>query len=296
MRLPPITTRLLLQGAAACVAMFVLVLALAYGSSGARYLDASAYLGFMEWQRPSVNWLTTHFARLGDPPQVGLLGVSLAAIGLARARPRVAVAILALVFVTSVSSQLLKALLAYPRFGGEIDGGHVAAAAFPSGHSTAAMALAIGCVMAAPARMRPLAAVVGLGFALAVSFSVVSLGGHLPSDVAGAYLLATFWGLVIAAGLMWANQRWPERTVRSHAALQLRRATEAAAQVGLTATAVAGGAFVALAGAALLLTRSPDALIDYARYHTSVLVVAPALAALAIALLGAMTLILRRRG
>jgi membrane-associated phospholipid phosphatase len=293
-RIPPLTPRTLLTGAAACAGLFALILALAYGSPRATYLDAAAYLGFLDLQRPVLNELMHRFATLGNPAEVALIGTALAAVALARARPRVAAAVLALVFVTSVSSQLLKALLAYPRFGGEIDGAHVAAEAFPSGHSTAAMALAICCVMVAPRRLRPLAAFVGVGLALAVSFSVVGLGGHLPSDVAGGYLLAAFWGLVIAAGLQWSNERWPERTVRSRTLVAVRRAADAVAAVGLVAVAVGGVAFVGLAALAVLLTQPGD-VIDYARYHTSVLVVAPALIALAVALLAAMTVVLRRR-
>ena len=91
-----------------------------------------------------------------------------------------------LIGVTSVSSQLLKAVLAYPRYEGDaIGGAQVAPEAFPSGHSTAAMALALCLVLVAPRALRPLAALVGAVFALGVAFSVIALGWHFPSDAVG---------------------------------------------------------------------------------------------------------------
>ena len=85
-------------------------------------------------------------------------------MGLARGRPRLAAGVIALVAATSISSQLLKLLLAYPRFSGTVGGAHVDPAAFPSGHSTAAMSVALAGVLVAPPRARPLAAVLGMGW------------------------------------------------------------------------------------------------------------------------------------
>ncbi len=51
--------RILLRGAALCAVAFAIMLALAYGSPEARWLDASAFQGFMGLQRPKVTGLTT---------------------------------------------------------------------------------------------------------------------------------------------------------------------------------------------------------------------------------------------
>ncbi len=115
---------------------------------------------------------------IGNPASVVLLGVLLALTALARGRPRVALFVLAFLAVTSVSGQILKALLAHPRAEGEP--ARIAEAAFPSGHATAIMSLAIALVVTMPARLRPAAAAFGVGLVIAVSYSLVSLGATFP--------------------------------------------------------------------------------------------------------------------
>jgi hypothetical protein len=206
----------------------------------------------------------------------------LAVIALARGRPRLAVGVLLLVAATSVSSQVLKAVLAHPRESESLGaGGHVNPAAFPSGHATAAMSLALGAVLVAPRRLRPLAALAGAALAVAVGFSVVSLGWHFPSDVVGGYLLATAWALVLVAVL-----RLPPRPERSRS---VRQAVPAGVQVGLAAAA----AIAALGVVAVLVDVSGAS--DFAREHTASVVVGAALAALAVALPASVAATLRRR-
>ena len=227
-----LTPRALLRAAALCAVAFAGLMAAAYGWSDARRVDASALQGFLGLERPATEQVFDAFARLGDPLQVGLIGVALAALAVARGRPRVGLFVIALLAATSVSSQALKALLAYPRYDGTIDGLYVSAAAFPSGHSTAAMAMAIALVVVMPSRLRPVAAVVAVALALSISFSVVALGGHFPSDVVGGYLLATGWALVLLAGLRWAGERYPERTWRTGLATMARQSVEGAGSGG----------------------------------------------------------------
>jgi membrane-associated phospholipid phosphatase len=285
-------TRLLLLGVAACAVLFGLLLVAAYAWPHARWVDASALQGFVGLQRPTVNRLAVRIGDLGNAREVTAITLGLIALALARSRPRVALAVVVLVGLTSVSSQLLKALLAYPRY--DLEGTGVGPSAFPSGHSTAAMTLAIAGVLVAPRKLRPLAAFVGVGFALAVGFSVIALGWHFPSDVAGGFLLATGWGLVIASALRAAAARWPEGTGRSRGAVMLREGVDRVAAVGLFAAAIVGLGLAALVTATLLLTRLSD-LVDYADRHTAFVVVAAALGASAVGLLGVVTLALRRR-
>jgi membrane-associated phospholipid phosphatase len=281
--------------AAGCAVAFVALLTLAYGSDGARWMDASALQGFVDLQRPAVERLSERLAQLGDPLEVQVIGAALVAIALARGRPRLALAVILLLGLTSVSSQLLKAVLAYPRYGGLVDGSHLSPSAFPSGHATAAMSLALAGVLVAPRAARPLAALLGGVLALGVSFSVVSLGWHFPSDVVGGFLLATGWTLVLVAGLWAAAERWPERTGRVRAATVVRAGVDRATTVGLVAGVLFCAAVGLVVGTAVLATRFPD-VVDFARQHTAFVAVAAAIVAAAGVLLAGVTMALRERG
>ena len=232
-------------------------------------------------------------AKLGDPLEVGLMALGLAAIALARGRPRLAAAVIVLLAATSVSSQVLKALLEYPRYIGAIDGPNPSPAAFPSGHATAAMSIALAGVLVTPPRARPMAAILGLAFALAVSFSIVTLGWHFSSDVVGGFLVATFWALIVAGGLLAINERWPERAGRTRLTATLQRAVDAATTVGVATLAGALLLGVVLAGSALVVTRGGD-VVDFARDHEVVLAVGGAMVVAAAALLAVVTTALRR--
>ena len=289
-----LTPRALLAGAGVIVLAFMALLALAYGSPQARWLDAAALQGFLDLQRPLVKSVSQQFVKLGDPVPFAIVGIALAAVGLARGRPRMALLVVALLGLTSISSQLLKALLAYPRAEAQIAEAHVAPAAFPSGHATAAMTLAIALVVVMPARLRPAAATVGSALALGVSFSIVSLGWHLPSDAVGGFLLATGWALVLLAALRAADAVFPERSGRSRVAMTTRAAVDGAAAIGLTALLVTGAAIAAAVTVIVVVFRLPD-LVGYAQDHTAFFVVAGAIALSAVALLAGLAGVLARR-
>lgn len=288
MRIP---AKSLLGGAAACAVGFGIVLALAYWSADARAVDSVALQGFSGLDRPGSRGLINRLIDIGNPAPVAFIGLLLALTALARGRPRVALFVLALIAVTSVSSQALKALLAHPRPHGVPVG--IADAAFPSGHATAIMSLAIALVVTMPARLRPAAAAFGLGLVVAVSYSLVTSGGHFPSDVVGGYLLATGTALALLAGLRAADARYPEREGRRKALLTARRWTERLAAVGLAA-GLGLGVLAAGALAGLAALRGPQ-ILDYARENTAFFVVAGLLALSALVLLGALTSVLSRR-
>jgi hypothetical protein len=217
----------------------------------------------------------------------------LAGVALVRGRPRLAGAVIVLVGLTSVSSQLLKALLAYPRFGGLVNGAHIAPEAFPSGHATAAMSIALAAILVVPSRARPLTAVLGMTLAVAVGLTLVNIGSHFPSDVIGGFLLATFWTFVVAAALAAASSRWPERTGGTKLTASLQRAADEATTVGTTVLGAAVLAVAVLAGAALVLTRFGD-LAQFADEHTSLVAVAAVIAVAAAAAIAVVTAALRR--
>lgn len=283
------------MGAAAlCATAFLLMLALAYGSPGARSLDASALQGFLGLQRPLVTPITQAIGGLGDAVPVGVMALILAGVAFARGRPRVSLLVLLLVGATSASSQLLKALLAYPRDGGA-GFARVDPAAFPSGHATASMTLAIVLVIVMPSRLRSAAAVLGATLALGVSFSVISIGWHFPSDVIGGYLLAAGWALVLLAGLRAAADRFPERAGRSALAQRSRATVERVAGVSLVAGLMATLAACTAVVTVVVAFRLPAA-VDYAWEHAGFVLVAALLSASAVGMLGGLTRTLARRG
>ena len=283
----------LLLAALWCAVAFLALLAVAYGSSGARSLDARALHGFIDLRSASVEGRVSWVAALGNPLQVGVMAALLTGVALVRGRPRLALSVVVLIGLTSISSQFLKEALAYPRFGGMVDGLNIAPAAFPSGHATAAMAIALALVLVVPTRARPLAAVLGLVFALAVSFCVVALGSHFPSDIVGGFLLATFWTLVVAAALAATSSRWPERTGRTRLTASLQRAADWTTTAGTAALAAMVLGVLALVGAALVFSRFAD-LVSFAGQRTSVVAVVVAIAVAAAAVVGGVTVALRR--
>ena len=155
------------------------------------------------------------------------------------------------------------------------------------------MAIALALVLVVPTRARPLAAVLGLVFALAVSFCVVALGSHFPSDIVGGFLLATFWTLVVAAALAATSSRWPERTGRTRLTASLQRAADWTTTAGTAALAAMVLGVLALVGAALLFSRFAD-LVSFAGQRTSVVAVVVAIAVAAAAVVGGVTVALRR--
>ena len=288
-----VTPRVLLAGAALCAVAFLVVLGLAYGEPHARWLDASGLQGFIGLQGPSVTPVAEWLVTLGDPLRVALFGGGLALVALARGRWQVALLVVALVGLTSVSSQLLKALLAHTRPEGSIAGAFVAAEAYPSGHATAAMALAIALVIVVPGRLRPAAAVAGVGLALGVSFSLVVLGQHFPSDVAGGFLLAAALACALLAVLRLAVQRGADPGASERWAVRTRLAVDRVATVGLVAALLA----MSLIAAGMVLVavlRLPD-FTQYAQDHTAFVAVAGALGVGALVLLGAFAGLLARQ-
>lgn len=74
---------------------------------------------------------------------------------------------------------------------------------FPSGHATAAAAVAAGLVMVAPSRARGKVGIVGAIYAAVVAYSTLFSGWHRPSDVAGSAVIVLTVGAGAAALLVW---------------------------------------------------------------------------------------------
>ena len=278
-----IRPRVALLGAGACLVLLALVWFGAAHVGFFRHADQSGFLQFYDLRdHGAVVWLAHHFVGAFDPnPYVYLVLVPLV-VALLRGRPRVVLAIGAIVLAANGTTELLKHVVVSPRPGEFVPGSAISA--WPSGHSTAAMSLALVCVLAVPARLRPAAAALGASLAIAVGYSVLAAGLHHPSDVLGGYLVAATWTLAVVGALLAAEVRWPLNRTSSGPPVSL------GAVLGAPG-AVIGGA--ALLGMILAVSRPHD-VISYARVHQAFVVEAAGIAALSLAVSTAVLLSVRR--
>jgi membrane-associated phospholipid phosphatase len=262
--------------------------------------DRSILDGFTGLHRPELNSITRFITRLCDPhPYVFLAAIPVVA-AILRRRPRVAVTVGLIMLGANMTTQLLKPLLAAPRWAlsGHFVTPHLAhhsvqavslyPASWPSGHATAAMSLALCAVIAAPARLRPTVGAAMAAFTLAVCYSFLELAWHFPSDVLGGFLVATIWTLLGVAGLWWLEAR---RVVRRR-----ELSPAGAAQFSVAEAVAPMGVLVlgALLLAAVIALARPHAVVAYASTHTAFIVGAALIAVVGVMLATAATLVLRR--
>src|SRR4051794_41789394 len=98
-----VAPRRLLAGAAACMAAFAVLMALAYSFSPAEWLDGNALDGFVAARDSAVAHFAHFFAWLCNPAQYGLLVLPLLAYALFKRSPRRAAAAALLIAGAHVS-------------------------------------------------------------------------------------------------------------------------------------------------------------------------------------------------
>ena len=175
----PARARKALIGAGASFAALVLLWLLAFHTAIGGHADLSILKGFTGLQRPRLDGLAGFIRDLCNVGPFIVLGAALVAAALARRRPRLGLAIgVFLLGANATTELLLKPLLAAPRMLGA-GAPPIPQGSWPSGHATAAMSLALALVLVAPARRRPLAAALGAAFAVAVSYSLETLGSTI---------------------------------------------------------------------------------------------------------------------
>ncbi|MEA2360710.1 MAG: hypothetical protein QOI62_3970 [Solirubrobacteraceae bacterium] len=257
-----------LLAALACLLGLALVAVLGLAVPAVRFRDAAVLHGFVALDRPSITPVIELIAHLADPVPYACAGLACVGVALTRGRRWRALAVVALLGLTGATTQLLKHVLAEPRVLGwtrhQLD-----ATAFPSGHATAAMTLALCAVLVAPAAMRAATALAGGAFAVAVGYAVLVLKWHFPSDVIGGFLVAGLWAALALAAL-----RAVERDVPELARGPGWRQTAYAASVGGVVAAIA---------AALVGARS-DVLAMYAMGRPMLVAAALTIAVLALVL------------
>lgn len=283
----PLRSRTAFIGAAVCAALLILTWLLAFHVGIFERADQAIFKGFYDLHHPGrLAAVASHLARLCSPtPWVYFAAVPVL-VALARKRPRLAVTVGAILLGANVTTQLLKPLLAVPRASSLLGGdAPVGAASWPSGHATAAMSLALSSVLAAPGRMRPALAALGAAFAVAVSYSFLSLGWHYPSDVFGGFLVAGTWTLLGVGAQLATDVR-----IRRGAPAQVQE--HVSVREALAAPAIALLAAGGLACVAVIVR--PHAVVNYARLHTTFVVGAGAIGVLGLALATGIMLTVRR--
>jgi membrane-associated phospholipid phosphatase len=276
-------------GAGAGIVLLVLTWFAAFHVGVVERADRSILRGFVGLHRPRVNGVATFIAHLCNPnPYVYLAAVPVL-VALVRRRPRVAVALVLILLGANVTTQLLKPLLAASRRSGVSGVGTIVLpASWPSGHATAAMALALCGVIAASPRWRPFIAALGAAFAIAVCYSFLTLGWHLPTDVLGGFLVAATWTLLGVAALSLLAARSPRAASSTTDALAARPSLRET--LGPPAAAILAG--IVLVGVVALAR--PHGVVSYARAHEAFMVGAGAIAVLGLMLATGLALALRR--
>ena len=177
-------------------------------SADAQGLAGFVRLGLSAHPDQAAAWI----AHRATPAAYAAIGAVLVAVALARRRPRLAVGVPAAIGAASATTELLKQLLAHPRHSHWLTPpGLVGPASWPSGTATAAMMLALCAVLVSPPALRQLVALLGAGLAIAVSFAILILHWHFPSDVLGGFLVAGAWTSLMLAALSWSVRVRPPR-------------------------------------------------------------------------------------
>jgi membrane-associated phospholipid phosphatase len=269
--------KLALLGAFACLYGLLITGAIALLSPAAQAGDATALKGITTLNHGRIAEVATRITHLCDPPMYGLFGAVLVLVALVRRRMRIALVVPVILVGAEVTTEVLKPLLATPRAPDWLQS-NIVTASWPSGHSTAALALALCAVLVSPARLRPIVGLLGAVFAAAVAYAILVLAWHFPSDVLGGFLVATLWSLLgVSALLTWEGRR---------PSLERRPRQGAIWPVEL---AGAMGAGVLLA----LLAARPQTVAAFATDHTFALGMLTVIGALALACAGGVVRVLR---
>ncbi len=218
----------------------LLLLGVAYALAPFPRLDAAALNGLETLNGPVPYSLSNWIAHAADPLPLAAMLCVVVLVGLAVGRWRQALAAALAVGAANLATQILKVALAHPRYHGTLPH-QIEPAAFPSGHATAAMSIALAAVIVSPSRWRGLVAPFACTYPAAVSISILILGWHFPSDVLGGLLVAAafaFGAVAILRFVVGGEVTSP----------RLLRLSPAPVAVGLAALAFAGVYALARAG------------------------------------------------
>jgi membrane-associated phospholipid phosphatase len=173
--------------AAAAAAAIGLV---AVGTRTGQLWDDAGRGGASPWDQPAVFRGANSLLDTISVTSLALVGGAIIALALLRGRPRLAVAAGVVLLGANVTSQVVKRAFDRPDL---VLGWAAGPGAFPSGHTTVAMSLAMALMIVSPPSLRWSAALGGCAYAAAVGIAVIAIDWHRPSEVVGAYLVVVAW-------------------------------------------------------------------------------------------------------
>lgn len=250
-----------------------------------RLLDVSILEGFLQLRRPILEAPAHLLTSLFDPFPYVLLCAAPVALALRRGRRDVALGVLVLLLCANATTELLKPLAAGPRAWVALPGVYLSHATWPSGHSTAAMSLALAMIISAPQRLRPLVASLMAALVVGVVYSLLTLGWHFPSDVLGGFEMAMCWALFVV-GVIRALE---PRTLGFASRISWPGARSVAETLRPSAMMLA----CALVVAGALTAARPARVIGFAAAHPAFMAGAVTIAAVSFACASGLSLLLR---
>jgi membrane-associated phospholipid phosphatase len=177
------------------------VAAIAYGSHRAQVLDARVLSDLVASPDSGAEAVAKVIRLFGNLPEMLAMLAIACAVGFIRGRRPSALAALVVVAGANVTTQLLKVLFSHPRIPAILGADRIGWDGFPSGHVTAVMSIAVAFAFVVPTRLRVVVAIVGTCATLAMTWAVLVLNMHYPSDVLGAVFVTGAWGFAALAGL-----------------------------------------------------------------------------------------------
>lgn len=194
-------SRRALPAIGACVVLLALTWIAAFHLTWFQRADQHLSLAFYDltylYYPAHPNGTFRFLVSLCDPWPYVLLCTLTIAFAFVRGQPQAGRAASIVLLGANLTTLVLKAVLPEPHTASLVAGvPPVSYPRWPSGHSTAALALALAVVFVAPQRLRSVAAALGAAFATVVAVGLLVLGSHLPSDVLGGFLVAVGWSLI----------------------------------------------------------------------------------------------------
>ncbi len=266
---------LALSGFGAAAAVFVW--ATAFLTPLGQQVDTAVFAAFTDAGASQLQPRIEGVALLADPRPFVMIGLGIVAFALLRRRMLLAALVPVILLAANATTQGLK--LAIPRLVEWMGLDGNSEMIWPSGHATASMSLALCAVLVAGPRLRPAAAMLGAGYAVAVGYALVASGSHMPSDVLGGYLVAGSFALAGVAALSALGTGSPRSLTRPE------RIT-----IPIAAPAIGAFGVVAAAGVAVL-AKGPDSW-DLAQ-HAPAMAAGSSIAALGVTLIAGLALAVR---